>query len=54
MLVVCFKEYQKNYEFLIENYSKIKSVIPNLKLLIAGDGHDREKLQKRIDELEPS
>ncbi len=44
--------YPKNYEFLIENFSRIKSVIPNVKLLIAGDGPDREKLQKRISELD--
>lgn len=43
--------YQKNYEFFIENFKKIKSRIPNVKVVIIGDGPDHEKFKKRITEL---
>lgn len=43
--------YPKNYEFLIENFSVIKNQIPNLKVIIIGDGSDKNKFLKRINEL---
>ncbi|MCX6173170.1 MAG: glycosyltransferase [Ignavibacteriales bacterium] len=44
--------YQKNYEFLIENYSSIKKKIPNAKVIIIGDGPDYEKYKAQILKLE--
>ncbi len=40
--------YQKNYEFLIRNYLKIKERIPNAKVVIVGDGPDRENYEGLI------
>lgn len=40
--------YQKNYEFLISNYLKIKERIPNAKVVIIGDGPDREHYEELI------
>jgi glycosyltransferase involved in cell wall biosynthesis len=41
--------YQKNYEFLINNFSYIKKRIPNAKIIIIGDGPDREKYRAQIN-----
>jgi glycosyltransferase involved in cell wall biosynthesis len=43
--------YQKNYEFFIENFEKIKNRIPNAKIVIIGDGPDHDKFKKRIEQL---
>lgn len=43
--------YPKNYEFLIEKFSLIKKIIPNTKVIVIGDGSDKDKFQKRIIEL---
>ncbi|MFA7050292.1 MAG: glycosyltransferase, partial [Patescibacteria group bacterium] len=38
--------YPKNYEFLIANFDKILEIKPNSKLIIIGEGPEREKYQK--------
>lgn len=43
--------YQKNYEFLIRNYLRIKEKIPNAKVVIVGDGPDRENYEGLIQKL---
>ena len=43
--------YQKNYEFLIRNFKKIKNTISNAKGIIIGDGPDYEKYRRQINEL---
>lgn len=43
--------YQKNYEFLIRNFKKIKEQIPNAKIIIIGDGPDRKYYENLIKEL---
>ncbi len=40
--------YQKNFEFLIKNFVKISQIYPNLKLIILGDGEDKNTLKKMI------
>lgn len=40
--------YQKNYEFLINNFLKIREKINNVKVLVIGDGPDREKLKSLL------
>jgi glycosyltransferase involved in cell wall biosynthesis len=40
--------YQKNYEFLVDNFKLIKEKISNAKIIIIGDGPDREKLNELI------
>lgn len=40
--------YQKNYDVLIEAFSKISDKFPDWILQIAGEGEDREKLQSMI------
>ncbi|MDB9827291.1 glycosyltransferase [Candidatus Pelagibacter sp.] len=40
--------YQKNFEFLIKNFLKISQIHPNLKLLILGDGENKNTLKKMI------
>ncbi|MFC2133300.1 glycosyltransferase [Bacteroidota bacterium] len=40
--------YQKNYEFLIDNFTKIKKVIPTIKFLIIGDGPNRKYYTEKI------
>lgn len=40
--------YQKNYDFLIHNYLRIKEKIPNAKVVIVGDGPDRENYEGLI------
>jgi len=41
--------YPKNYEFLIHNYQKIKSTIPNIKIIIIGDGSNYLRYKKLIE-----
>ncbi len=43
--------YQKNYEFLINNFFLIKSKIPTVKIIIIGNGPYYKKLNKRIKKL---
>ncbi len=43
--------YQKNYDFLIHNYLRIKEKIPNAKVVIVGDGPDRENYEGLIQKL---
>lgn len=43
--------YQKNYEFLINCFSSVKEKIPNAKLVVIGDGPDRDKYIKQIKKL---
>ncbi|MCX7797883.1 MAG: glycosyltransferase [Melioribacter sp.] len=43
--------YQKNYGFLIDNFFKIKKAIPNVKIVIIGEGILYNKLYNRIKEL---
>jgi len=43
--------YQKNYDFLIRNFHSIKKNIPNLKVIIIGDGQDHELYKRQINEL---
>lgn len=40
--------YQKNYKFLISIFPKILKKMPEMKLLIIGDGEERKKLQNLI------
>ncbi|MFH1661874.1 MAG: glycosyltransferase [Candidatus Falkowbacteria bacterium] len=44
--------YPKNYEFLINNFLKIKEINSKIKLIIIGDGPDKLKYQKLIKQLE--
>lgn len=43
--------YQKNYEFLIDNWPKILQNFPALKLLIIGDGPKKDYLKRKIISL---
>lgn len=43
--------HQKNYEFLINNYLRIKKEIPNVKVVIIGDGPDRINYETMINRL---
>lgn len=43
--------YQKGYDLLIESWSSVIKNHPDWKLIIVGDGEDKEKLLKKIDEL---
>ncbi|MFA5803350.1 MAG: glycosyltransferase [Melioribacteraceae bacterium] len=43
--------YQKNYDFLIHNYLRIKEKIPNAKVVIVGDGPDRKNYEVLIQKL---
>ncbi|PKM91828.1 hypothetical protein CVU82_01315 [Candidatus Falkowbacteria bacterium HGW-Falkowbacteria-1] len=40
--------YPKNYEFLIENFHKIKEIRRNIKLVIIGDGPEKERYASLI------
>lgn len=40
--------YQKNYEFLINNFHLIKEKIPDVKVLIIGDGQDYNEYKRMI------
>ncbi|MBS3943897.1 MAG: glycosyltransferase [Melioribacter sp.] len=42
--------YQKNYEFLINNFHLIKEKIPDAKVLIIGDGQDYDEYKRMIKE----
>jgi glycosyltransferase involved in cell wall biosynthesis len=42
--------YPKNFEFLIKQFPEIKKIIPEAQLLIIGEGPEREKYQKMINE----
>ncbi len=41
--------YQKNYEFLIENFPEILKIKPNAKLILIGDGPERSKYEKIVE-----
>ena len=41
----------KNQEFLIKQVPQVLEMIPNAKLLLAGYGEDREKLERLIEQL---
>lgn len=41
--------YQKNYEFLIQNFYLIKEKIPEAKVVIIGDGLDRDNYLQQIE-----
>jgi len=43
--------YQKNYDFIINNFSLIKEKIPECTVIIIGDGKDFRKLNDKIREL---
>ena len=43
--------YQKNYEFLIKNFTVIKDRIPKVKAIIIGDGPYYEKYKRQISEF---
>jgi glycosyltransferase involved in cell wall biosynthesis len=38
----------KNYQFLINNFESIQKIIPNAKLIIIGEGPERENYEKLI------
>jgi glycosyltransferase involved in cell wall biosynthesis len=40
--------YQKNYDFLIRNFSQIKKAVPDAKLILIGDGPYYERFAKEI------
>ncbi len=42
--------YQKNYEFLINSFGRIKESIPEAKVVIMGDGPDKKKFEKMIND----
>lgn len=44
--------YQKNFEFLIRVFPKIKTAIPDAKVLIIGEGPDREIYESEIRRVE--
>lgn len=43
--------YQKNHRFLIQIFSEILKIVPNAKLLLIGDGEDKESIIKLVKEL---
>lgn len=43
--------YQKNQAFLIEIFKQLSERMPTSKLLLVGDGEDREKMETQINEL---
>jgi len=42
---------QKNFNFLVNCYSKLVKEFPDIKLLIIGNGEERQDLQKKINKL---
>lgn len=44
--------YPKNYEFVIEHFKEIQKQIPNLKLVLIGEGPDRTKYEDLIQKLQ--
>ncbi len=43
--------YQKNYDFLIQHYSKIKNEIQDAKIVIIGDGPYAERFSREVKEM---
>lgn len=43
--------FQKNQTFLLEITKEIKKIVPNIKVVLVGDGSDKEKLQHKSREL---
>ena len=43
--------FQKNQTFLLEIASEVKKIVPNMKVVLVGDGPDKEKLKKKSQEL---
>lgn len=43
--------YQKNYEFLINQWPRVISLKPGIKLVIIGQGKDEERLRRMINQL---
>ena len=43
--------FQKNQTFLLEIAKELKNIIPNIKVVLVGDGEDKEKLKKKSQEL---
>jgi glycosyltransferase involved in cell wall biosynthesis len=43
--------YQKNYDFLIDNFNEIKKRIPSLKIIIIGDGPFFADYKKKIQQI---
>lgn len=50
IVTACRLEPQKNVSLLIKAFSKIEQQIPHYKLLVYGDGSEREKIQKEINQ----
>jgi phosphatidylinositol alpha-mannosyltransferase len=44
-------ENRKGVKYLIKSFGLLHSTKPNIRLIIAGDGPDREKLQAQVEEL---
>lgn len=44
--------YPKNYDFLINNFLEILKIMPNAKLIIIGEGSEREKYEKLIEKMD--
>lgn len=42
---------EKNHDFLIDVFTEILSFNPSVKLVLVGDGPERERIQKRVDQL---
>ena len=43
--------FQKNQIFLLEVASEVKKIVPNVKVVLVGDGPDKEKLKRKSQEL---
>lgn len=43
---------QKNYSFLVKNFKKLLNIYPDIKLIIIGDGEEKNDLKNLIDELD--
>lgn len=44
-------DYQKNHEFLIDMFAVLHSIDENYRLVMVGDGHLKETIQKKVAEL---
>ncbi|MDA3840703.1 MAG: glycosyltransferase [Patescibacteria group bacterium] len=42
-------DYQKNHAFLLNNFEEIEKIIPNLAMVIIGEGNERGSLEKIIE-----
>lgn len=51
LITVCRLEYQKGLDVLIEAFAKVKERFPDYKLLLVGDGSQKEKLRQQISSL---